>query len=334
MPSSARFANSRICFSMRREAQTIGIADHRHDQALGGADRDADVVVVLEHHLVALDLGVEARERAQRADRGLDEERRDAEADAVLLLERLLVPLAQRHHRGHVDFVEGAEHRRGALRLDQPLGDGRAPLRHAHALFGAVAGGTRRRLGDRTGRPRLRRLGGGPGLGLGRLRAGGRLPVPATAPADSAARSTSRFITRPASPLPCTCEMSTSFCSAAFFAVGVARGLGALRFVRRRLRRRSARRRSRSAGAVDAPDAADSSITPSTSPTLTSSPSLRSIRLSTPACGAPTSRSILSVSSSTSGSPADTGRLPCAATWRRGHRRWTHRLRGRRCLLA
>ena len=54
-----------------------------------GADGDADVVVVLEDDLVALDLGVELRERLQRADRGLGEERHEAEADAVALLERL-----------------------------------------------------------------------------------------------------------------------------------------------------------------------------------------------------------------------------------------------------
>ena len=49
-----------------------------HDEALARADGDADVVVVLQHHLVALDLGVDAREAPQRADRRLDEERRDA----------------------------------------------------------------------------------------------------------------------------------------------------------------------------------------------------------------------------------------------------------------
>jgi len=47
-------------------------------------------------------------------------------------------------------------------------------------------------------------------------------------------------------------------------------------------------------------------IAPSTSPTFTSVPSWRSIRASTPACGAATSRSILSVSSSTRGSPMAT----------------------------
>ena len=52
-----------------RERHPVGVAEHRHDQAAFGADGDADVVVVLEDDLVALDLGVELRERAQRARR-------------------------------------------------------------------------------------------------------------------------------------------------------------------------------------------------------------------------------------------------------------------------
>ena len=50
----------------------------------------ADVVVALEDDLVALDFGVQAWKRAERADGGLHEEGGDAEADAVPLLERLL----------------------------------------------------------------------------------------------------------------------------------------------------------------------------------------------------------------------------------------------------
>ena len=119
----------------RRERHPVRVAQHRHDQALARADGDADVVVVLQHHLVALDLGVQSRELAKRGDRRLDEERRDAEADAVARLERLFPALAERHDRRHVDLVEGREHRGRLLRLDQPPGDGRAALRHPHSLL-------------------------------------------------------------------------------------------------------------------------------------------------------------------------------------------------------
>ena len=129
----------------------------------------------------------------------------------MALLERLLVALAQRHHRRHVDLVEGRQHRRGALRLDQPLGDRGAALRHADALFGAIAFGTAAIFGDRHGRQRQ-------GAPCGACRGA------APARRRRAACSTSRRITRPASPLPRTRARSTSFSSAALRAVGVARG--------------------------------------------------------------------------------------------------------------
>jgi hypothetical protein len=77
----------------------------------------------------------------------------------VAILECLLVPFAQRHHRGHVDLVEGAEHGGGALRFDEAFGDRRPPLRHAHALFAAIALGTAAIFGD--GRHGLRFRGRG-----------------------------------------------------------------------------------------------------------------------------------------------------------------------------
>ena len=44
------------------EAQRVGVAQHRHHQALLGADGHADVVVVLVDDVVAVDLGVDRRE--------------------------------------------------------------------------------------------------------------------------------------------------------------------------------------------------------------------------------------------------------------------------------
>ena len=131
----------------------VGVAEHRHDQALRRADGDADVVVVLEDHLVALDLGVQAREGLQRADARLDEERRDAEADAVRFLNASLRRSRSAISARHVHLVEGGEHGRRALRLDEVARDRQAPLRHAHALSARVpgvrggAGGERRRRG-------------------------------------------------------------------------------------------------------------------------------------------------------------------------------------------
>ena len=154
------------------ERRAVRVAQHRHDQAFGRAHGHADVVVVLEDDLVALDLGVEAREFLQRGDRGLHEERRDAEADAVLRLERFLLSLAQRHHRRHVHFIERRQQRGRLLRFDEAARDRRAALGHALARFGA-----RRRY----------RRGDGAGHAWWRGAAGAGACV---------ARSTSAFVTR------------------------------------------------------------------------------------------------------------------------------------------
>ena len=51
---------------MLGEATAVGVAQHRHDQALVGADRDADVVVILVDEIVAVDLGVDGGNLLQR----------------------------------------------------------------------------------------------------------------------------------------------------------------------------------------------------------------------------------------------------------------------------
>ena len=99
------------------ERQLVGVAQDRHHQPARAAHRDADVEVAVVDDVVAVDRGVHHRELLQRVHRRLDEERHEAELHAVLLLEALLVAVAQIHHRLHVDLVEGREDRRGRLRL-------------------------------------------------------------------------------------------------------------------------------------------------------------------------------------------------------------------------
>ena len=53
----------------------------------------------------------------------------------MLLLEHVLVLRAHRHDVGHVDLVEGRQHRRRVLHVLQPPRDGLAQPRHLHALF-------------------------------------------------------------------------------------------------------------------------------------------------------------------------------------------------------
>ena len=63
VPSPARLAKSRIASSISANDIRSASRMHRHHQPALGADGHADVVVVLVDDLVALDLGVELRER-------------------------------------------------------------------------------------------------------------------------------------------------------------------------------------------------------------------------------------------------------------------------------
>ena len=62
------------------EAHAIGIAQHRHHQAALGADGNADVIVILEDDVFAVDLGVDRGDVFQRLHRRLDEEAHEARA--------------------------------------------------------------------------------------------------------------------------------------------------------------------------------------------------------------------------------------------------------------
>ncbi len=63
---------------------------------LVGADRDAEVIVVLVDDVGAVDLGIDGRDFLERLDAGAHEEAHEAEFCAVFLLEQILVGRAQR----------------------------------------------------------------------------------------------------------------------------------------------------------------------------------------------------------------------------------------------
>jgi hypothetical protein len=264
----------------------VGVAHDRHDEALVGADGDADVVVVLVDEVGAVDLGVDRRNFLQRLHAGLHEEAHEAELHAVLLLEHVLVLLAQRHHRAHVDLVEGREHGGGVLRVLEAARDGLAQPRHAHALFA-------RRRRRAKARAHLRR-GGGAARGhrlrwrpacrpwsRGRLAGAGDI------------RDRRRFSAASARTAgPC---IAWSWQRRGGFGGQVPAPAGGLGGGRRSLRlfaflrRGAAAPRLRRSGRASAPGS-------------TVSPSFATISPSTPAAGAGTSSVTLSVSSSTSGS--------------------------------
>ena len=99
----------------------------------------------------------------------------EAQANAVFLLELLLVLLAQRHDRLHVDLVEGREDGVGLLRLEQALGHALTQARHRHALLGTAfqhaievnrGAGNRQCCRGIDGRQRRRGAGGRLGRGV------------------------------------------------------------------------------------------------------------------------------------------------------------------------
>ena len=123
----------------------------------------------------------------------------------MLLLEQVLVLVAQRHDRAHVDLVEGREHGGGVLRVLQPARDGLAQPRHLHALFAR----RRRRRGD-----------GARICAVGTGRGRGRRP-------RSIAASMSPLVTRPSLPLPGTVEGSMPLSAAILRTDGRDRRFGA-----------------------------------------------------------------------------------------------------------
>jgi len=77
---------------------------------------------------------VDGRECFEGAGAGFDEERHEAESDAVLVFELFLVALAEVHDGGHIALIEGGEHGRGLLGLDEPGRDALSELAHPLTL--------------------------------------------------------------------------------------------------------------------------------------------------------------------------------------------------------
>ncbi len=158
-----------------QHALLVGVLDHRHDQAVRRVGGEADVEVLLQHQMVALQAGVELGELLQRGDAGLDQEGEHRHLDARLLVllvgrdpERLELgdvgvvvigdvrdhdPVAMQHRAA--DLLDP----RQLLLLDRP------ELGEVDLRPGRQAGEGPAARGGARGR-RLRRL------GLGRLRSG------------------------------------------------------------------------------------------------------------------------------------------------------------------
>ena len=138
------------------ELHAVRLAHHRHDEALLGADGDADVVVVLVDDVRAVDLGIHGGDFPQGLDAGLHEEAHEAQLHAVALLEQVLVLVPDIHDGAHVHVVERGEHRRRVLRILEAARDGLPQTRHLHAFLARRVVRHRRRAQLRCGDRRRR----------------------------------------------------------------------------------------------------------------------------------------------------------------------------------
>ena len=130
------------------EAHAVRVAHHGNHEALLGAHRNAQMVIVLVDEVGPIDLRVDGRDLLEGLGAGLHEEAHEAELGAMLLLEDILVAGAQGHDLAHVDLVEGRQHGGGVLGVLEAARDGLAQLGHAHALFKRAVIGRGRRASD------------------------------------------------------------------------------------------------------------------------------------------------------------------------------------------
>jgi hypothetical protein len=190
------------------DGQLVRVAQDRHDEPARTADGDADVVVAVIDDVVPVDRRVDEREFLQRMHDRLHEEAHEAELDAVLLLEALLVAVAQLDHRLHVHFVERRQDCRRRLRLrrvapairarSRDIGtrcSGRLPCIEGNCTAAQVLRWARAGM-----TPACRRSGHGGGFATFRRGRSPRAPI---------ASATSPFVMRPPRPVPATLAGST-----------------------------------------------------------------------------------------------------------------------------
>ena len=120
------------------EGFLIAVAEDWDDEAFFGADGDADVEVIIEDDVIAIDAAVDLGDGFEGFGDGLDEEGHEAEFDPVTGDEAVLEELAEIHDLRHVDLVKGGEDGGGVLRVDEMGGDFAAEGRHP--LAGGAAG--------------------------------------------------------------------------------------------------------------------------------------------------------------------------------------------------
>src|SRR5690606_6624161 len=106
------------------QVHELGVTQYRNHQATITGYGHADILIAVVDDVLAIDRGVHLGETLERLGGSLDEEGHEAQTHTVvLLLEQVLVLLAQVHDRLHVDFIIGSQHGHARLGIHQALGD-------------------------------------------------------------------------------------------------------------------------------------------------------------------------------------------------------------------
>ena len=101
VPAFALAPKSPMAFSISAKL-IVGVAHDGDDKAIGRADRDRDVEIIVIDDFVAIDLRIDRRNIARSKRNRLGEEAHETKPHAVLLLEQILVGRARFDHRAHV----------------------------------------------------------------------------------------------------------------------------------------------------------------------------------------------------------------------------------------
>ena len=142
------------------ECHLVRAAKHRHDEPALSADRDANIIVVVIDHIAAVNRGIHFGNALERLNAAAREKRHEAQRNAVLGFERVLMLVSDLHHRAHIDFVESREDGGRVLGVNEAFGDTRAKAGHRNSAVARLIrkfGVERRFRGSRWSSGRRRR---------------------------------------------------------------------------------------------------------------------------------------------------------------------------------
>src|SRR5580658_8038143 len=125
------------------EVEVASVLEDGNDESPVEGDRNAYVNIAVVADVIAFERGVDDWPLLYRDDGGAHEERHEGEADAVALLEGVLVLGAQGYYASEIHFIHAVDVSAGAARLNHALSDDLAHVGHGHEIAGIGRGSGR-----------------------------------------------------------------------------------------------------------------------------------------------------------------------------------------------